>query len=121
MLEQVELLVFIHHFLGQPEAVERFAAQTEHGLQLHIARFSDGPTGRIAFRNEQRSLVAVVGLQVRQVVAAVAQFFVVQTGLFGTIIGEFFNTGEFFALPLRLLNAFLERVAHGGVHVQEVV
>ena len=41
-LQQVELLVLIDHFFGQAVAIERFAAQREHGLGIYVAALGDG-------------------------------------------------------------------------------
>ena len=37
VLQQVELLVFVYDLFGKSEAVQRFAAEAEHGLGLHVA------------------------------------------------------------------------------------
>ena len=51
-LQQVELLVLIHHLLGQSERVERFAAQREHGLRVDVAALGDAAAGRVALGDE---------------------------------------------------------------------
>jgi len=43
MLQQVELLILVNDFLGQPKTIERLAPQTENGLRLHLASLGDEP------------------------------------------------------------------------------
>jgi hypothetical protein len=52
---------------------------------------------------------------------AVAQFPVVEVGLFGPLAGEFLDPGNVLALTFALLDARKQGVGNGGVLVQEVV
>jgi hypothetical protein len=58
MLEQVELLVFIHNLLGQAMAVEGLALEAEHGLGLRVAGLGDGPAGAVALGDEEGAVVS---------------------------------------------------------------
>ena len=45
-LQKVELLVLIHHLLGESEGVEGFASEREHRLGVHVAALGDTSAGR---------------------------------------------------------------------------
>jgi hypothetical protein len=51
-LQQVEFFVFVNHFFGESEGIQRFPPQTENGLRIYIARFGDGTTGRVTLGNK---------------------------------------------------------------------
>ena len=40
-LKQVELLVLVHHLLGESERVERLAPEREHSLRVYVAALGD--------------------------------------------------------------------------------
>ena len=91
VLQQVELLVLIHDFLGQTITVKGFTTQAEHRLGVYIPRFGNGTAGRIAFRDKnsggEPNFLRAFFIQV---IAAVPEFFVVDISGFGALVGEFF-------------------------------
>ena len=121
VLQQVEFLIFVHHFLGQPEAVERLATQAEHGLQIHVARLRDRAAGRVAFGDEQRGVETRIAFFVGQVHAAVAQFLVVQVSFLGAFVGEFLDARNLLAFAFRLPDALFNGLGYVLVLVQVVV
>jgi hypothetical protein len=106
VLEQVELLVLVHDFFGEAVAVEGFAAQAEHCLGIHVAGLGDRAAGGVAlgdeYGTESEFFLRTFFIEVE---AAVAQFFVVDIGRLGALVGQFFDVGDVFALALRLLDA----------------
>ena len=135
-LQEVELLVFIHHLFGQSVAVEGLSAQGEHGLRVDIAAFRDGTAGRVALRDEDGGVetwVVVIGFRflclflrclwrwVVEMHAAVAQFAIVEVGLFGPFTRQFRHASDGLALLLVLLNFLQEHVGHVEVFVEIVV
>ena len=82
-LQQVELLILVNDLFAQTENVQRFAFQAEYGLGVHIPGFGDGTAGGIALGDEDGgfnpAFIMVVVMDL-----AIAQFFVVQAGLFCT-------------------------------------
>ena len=101
---------FIDYFFGETIAVEWFSTEAEDGLGLHIAGFGDGAAGRIAFGDKQGGGQAEIfgGFfgGIAEVDAAVAQFFVVQVGLFSPLVGQFLDIGDFLSFPFGLDDAF---------------
>ena len=134
-LQEVELLIFVDHLFGQSEAVERLAAQREHGLRAHVAAFGDRAAGGVALGDEDGGVEARVALVVflfptlalgfgRGVVevdAAVAQFAVVEVGLLGTLARQFRNAGNGLALRLAFLYLLADHFCHVEMLVEEVV
>ena len=56
-LQEIEFLVFVNHFLGESERVERLSAEGEHSLRVHIAAFRDTSAGGIALGDEDAGLL----------------------------------------------------------------
>ena len=71
-LQEVELLVLIHHLLRQSEGVERFATQREDGLCVHITALRDTAAGGITFSDKDATLFLPVVLHIRIVDTTVA-------------------------------------------------
>jgi hypothetical protein len=121
-LDQVELLVLIHHLLRQAVAVQRFALQAEHTLQVHIAAFGDAAAGTVTLGDEEcGGLLPVVLLRIVQVDAAIAQFAVVQTRLLRTIPRQLPDPAEFLPLAFVVEDPLLEDIRDLRILVQEVV
>ena len=134
-LQEVELLIFVDHFFRQPEAVERLAAQREHGLRAHVAAFGDRAAGGVALGDEDGGVEARVALVVflfptlalgfgRGVVevdAAVAQLAVVEVGLLGALACQFRNAGNGLALRFAFLYLLADYFCHVEMLVEEVV
>src|SRR6187401_1475638 len=103
MLKEVKLLILIHYLFSQGVTVQRFTTQTEYGLRFYVARFRNRSTGRITLRNEDHGIYTFLILLIK-VIAAVAKLLVVKIGFLGAIVCQFLDTGNFFALTLRLQN-----------------
>ena len=88
-LQEVELLVFVHHLLCKPERVERFAPEAEHGLRVHVAAFGYASRGRVALGYENAALIAPVAACVVEVYSAVAQLAVVEVGFLSPLACQF--------------------------------
>ena len=71
-LQQIELLVLIHHFLGESVGVEWLATEREHRLGVDVAAFGDAAAGRVALGDENTTFFLAVVLGVAVVDAAVA-------------------------------------------------
>ena len=96
-MQEVELLVFVHHFLCEAETVQRLAAQTEYRLGRHVAALGDTAASRVAFGDEDAAILLQVAFGIVQVDAAVAQFAVVQVGLLGSFACQLCHAGDGFA------------------------
>ena len=59
-MQEVELLVFVHHLLREAETVQRLAAQTEYRLGRHVAALGDTAAGRVAFGDEDAAILLQV-------------------------------------------------------------
>ena len=119
-LQQVELFVLVTHFLGHAQAVERLAAQAEHGLGLHVAALGDASRCGVALSDEDGAFEAflVVGVEVD---AAVAEFAVVETDLLGALAGSLLDAGNLLAFLLVGLDLGLQHADRFRVLVQVVV
>ena len=72
-------------------------------MGFDIAGLGDGTAGGVAFRDEEGGLEALLVLCV-EMGAAVAEFAVVDLGLFCALTGDLFNTLQFLALAFSLLD-----------------
>ena len=86
-LQEVELLVLVHHFFGQTVAVQWFALETEHRLREHVPGGRDGAGSGISFRNEEGGFQPTLVFEVVVVDFAVPQLAVVQGGFLGAFAG----------------------------------
>ncbi len=120
-LQQVELLVLVHHLLGQSEAVERLAAEREHSLRLHIAALGDGAAGGVALGDEDAALLLFCALRIVEMYGAIAQFAVVQTGSLAHLARLLCHARHFLAQFLALLHFSEKHLCHIGILVQIVV
>ena len=120
-LQEIELLVLVHHFLCQSERVERFASQREHGLRVDVAALSDASASRVTLSDEDAALLLAVALSVIEVYAAVAQLAVVQVSLLCTLSRQLSHSGYSLAVALVLLYLLLDSLSYIGVLMQEVV
>ena len=119
-LQEVELLVLITHFLGHSQAVERLAAQAEHGLGLHVAALGDASRCGVALGDEDGAFEAflVVGVEVD---AAVAELAVVEADLLRALACGLLDAGNLLAFLLVGLDLGLQRTHRFRVLVQVVV
>ena len=99
MLQQVELLVLIHHLFLMWKCIQRFAPQAENCLSPHISAFGQTSTCAISFRYKNGAVQALLARSFVQVHTAVPQLFVVQVGLLGFLIGQFFYPCYLLPLP----------------------
>ena len=126
-LKQVKLFVFVHNFLRQSVAIERFSAQAKHRLCIYIAAFGDRSTCRISLGNKDARFlnhavfIFVFGQIIVEMHPAIAQFFVVQVYLFGTFAGQFGYACNGFTLFLRILNFLQHRRRSIRISVQIIV
>ncbi len=120
-LQQVELLVLIDHLLGHAVAVQRFAAQAEDGLCVHVAALGDAAAGRVALGDEDARILLLGTLRVGEVYAAVAQLAVVQVCLLRHLACLLRHACHRLALALALRHLLQDDIGHGRVLVQVVV
>ena len=119
-LQQVELLVLVDDLFGQPEAVERLAAQREDRLRAHVAALGDRARRRVTLRDEDHRLLGQLAA-VRAVDLAVAQLAVVERDLLGRLAGLLLDARDGLALLLVLDDLLLEHLRRLGMLVQVVV
>ena len=120
-LQQVELLVFIHHLLSKSVGVERLASQREDGLGLHVAALGDASACRVTLGDEYAAVFLAVALGVVEVYAAVAQLAVVEVGLLGAFACQLCHSGNGLAVALAVGYLLLYHFGHVEVLVQVVV
>ena len=118
-LKQVELLVLVHHLLGQAITVERLAFQREDRLSIDVPGLGDAAGGAVALCDEQGRLLGAVVL-LGQVDPAVPELLVVEAGLLGPLPGELLDAGQVLALLLALEDALQQRLCGLRIPVQVV-
>ena len=108
-LQAVELLVFIHHFLGEAIRVERLTAEGENGLGVHITALGDtarcGETlgdenGALVTQIDLRTFARVLRFGIVEMHTAVAQFGVIQEVLLSALASQLRNARNRLALLL---------------------
>ena len=124
--EKVQLFILCHPLAALLEAVDGFAPEGEHGLVVGVAHLGDGSAGGVALRDEDGGefllLFHAFGeLRVREMVAAVPQFAVVDGRFLGPFAGFFLHAGNLFAFGLGSLDLVLDHRHNFHVHVQVVV
>ena len=126
-LKEVKLLIFIHYPFGESEAVQRFTAQAENCLCVHIPAFGDGAACRVAFGDEDGRIFHqlifgfVFHRSIVEVIAAVAQLAVVKANLFCPFACLFGYSGYGFAFLFRFLNFLQKNISSFAVSVEVVV
>ena len=120
-LEQIELLIFVHHFLRQAKAVQWLTTQRENGLCIDITTLSDAAAGRVTLRNKNARLFLTVILCIREVDAAVAQLTIMQIGFLGTVTSQLGDASHRLALTFRFLDFTLNDLSYILMDMQIVV
>ena len=120
-LKKVEFLVVIDHFFRQFEGVEWLSTQRKHRLSIDVAHLCDASAGRVALGDEDARFLLAVVFHVAVVDAAVAQFFIVQIGLFRPFTRLFRHTSQFLALAFALFHLGFDGFGHVAVDVQVVI
>ena len=109
-LQQVEFFIFINNLLCQPEGVERFAAQREDSLCIHVTALCDTSAGRVALGNEYGAFLLTLVLDITEMNAAVAKFPVVQVSLLGTFACQLCHASHGLSLSFAFLYLLFDNV-----------
>ena len=120
-LQEVELLVLIHHLLGHSIAVERLSPEAEHRLCIHVAALGNAAAGRIALGYEDARFLLAVALCIVEVYAAITQLAVVQVGFLAHLARFLGHTSHCLALTLALRHLLQDDFGHIRILVQEVI
>ena len=121
-LEQVEFFVLVHHFLCQPERIQRFTTEAEYRLCVDITALGDGTACRVSLGDEDAGIFfQPFSFRVVEVDTAVTQFAVMQVSFLGTFAGQFRYACNGFAFLFRFLYLLLDGFGYVRILVEEVV
>ncbi len=111
-LQEIELLVLVHHFLRELVAVQGLASKTEDGLSIYVAALRDAAAGRVTLSDEDAALLLEFALGVGQMYSAVAELAVVQACLLRHLARLLGHAGHFLAQLLAFGHLLEDDVGH---------
>ena len=121
-LEQVEFFVLVHHFLCQPERIQRFTTEAEYRLCVDITALGDGTACRVSLGDEDAGIFfQPFSFRVVEVDTAVTQFAVMQVSFLGTFAGQFRYACNGFAFLFRFLYLLLDGFGYVRILVEDVL